>query len=342
MKKSIIIIALILALLGSSAACNTSGSGNTDTEKPETGSEYKGEESPGEDNSSGNDFDFIFENKEKILYSNGATHASEVENMTLRNNPEEINLSMTSGGEMKDLKKPQKEIFINGENIVLNYDSSDVYEKETPLPLINEIYGEDIYNDENGNTYTYYIGTDRLKQFFKTDRKEIDTSGKQAVSAAEAENIVLDMVSEYSDVDYLNKYERSYFKETEESYSIGYTLYICGYKTQEKVTVRINKYGDLLYYSSSNLGIYEYYFNNITEEDIINAEIDILTCYPIASKLQYVQYTISMGDDGYLYLSMEGFIYPQDETDVSGNVVKPSNGIVNVCIFYARIIPGSN
>ena len=342
MKKSIIIIALILALLGSSAACNTSGNHNTDTEKSETGSEYKGEESPGEDNSSGNDFDFIFENKEKILYSNGATHASGVENMTLRNNPEEINLSMTSGGEMKDLKKPQKEIFINGENIVLNYDSSDVYEKETPLPLINEIYGEDIYKDENGNTYTYYIGTDRLKQFFKTDRKEIDTSGKQAVSAAEAENIALQMVSDYSKVDYLDMYQKSYFEEDDENYHINYTLYICGYETQEKVSMSINKYGDLLYYYSSNLGIYEYYINNITEEDIINAEIDILTCYPIASKLQYVQYIISMGDDGYLYLSMEGFIYPQDETDVSGNVVKPSNGIVNVCIFYARIIPGGN
>lgn len=344
MKKTLLAL-LVLSLLFSYASCiagePVDDPVTADTESSESTTEMPDETEPSPDGSisseDGTDAEEVTGpvlQYPTVIYTLSSLHVTD-ENIEIRDDVENMNFGMQSHNEKVELEKDSRLCFVNGSEKTLTYTGTWQYRYSDCAERVARNYSRDFYVDDEKNSYEYYGDTDIVRCFYKKEWDPAPDSPKKSKSQLKA--IAKETILQFSGID---MDESPAFEESigyGDGATFGYTYTFCGYETEESIVLRLNSAGEVIEYKHYNAMLYREWDGVLNKSDIERAAGIIH--YPSDMAAGPLTQSLTVGNDGYLYVKLSKMEFAYDETDAEGNVVVQHP--VRFTEHYVRVTPAA-
>ena len=342
MKKTLTVL-LFLSLLLSCASCIAEAPSDdpvtTNTESSESPTHESDETELSPDGSAssedGTDTEAVTEptlQYPAVIYTVSTLHVTD-EDIEIRNDVKSMNFGMSQSTDMLDLEKGTCQFTVNGSEHTLTYTRTFMYRYEDCSETVKRNYSRDEYEDDEGNTYEFYEGTRLVGRFQKKDGDP--APGYEKKTKKQMTDIAKKTILQFSGIDVdANEAFEEYSSFTDGA-TFWYTYTFCGYETNQEIYLRMNPAGEVMEYKHTHALLYREWEGVLTENDILRAADTVH--YPSDMGAGNLTQSITVGNDGYLYVKLSMMEFAYDETDAEGNVVMEHP--VHFTEHYVRVTP---
>ncbi|MBE6585406.1 MAG: hypothetical protein E7645_02640 [Ruminococcaceae bacterium] len=255
----------------------------------------------------------------------------------VKNDPSENGLGTHSKMKEVDGQKENKAFTMSDGQLMLTYECSQEYVKQDVPEMIQKNRCVDLFYDNDGNQYHFYLGTDVLNYYHNVEaNREFYVDSGKAKTKDELSQLADKVIETFAGIDVMN-FEKGTVNKRDNQYYVTYRYKFCGYDTDTYISMSFTPSGTLAFYHSNEASIFQTWEGKITEADIKKAAATVSrsSIQPSGSTEQ----KLVMGDDGYMYLMMDSMTAGYTETDENGGYVRDVLPTESVC--YVRVIPES-